>query len=75
MRSIEDVIARGAYNKIREGTLSETVMFATIEMYVRRPLTEDEKARIREYAEKIRSGEMSFEEYRELYQSKVRQVK
>lgn len=75
MGNLEDIIAKNAYNKIRNNTLSESVMFATIEMYIKRPLIDAEKARIREYAAMIRSGELSFEDYRILYQSKIGQLK
>ena len=75
MQNIEDIIAKGAYYKIRNNTISEPTIFGTIEMYIKRPLTETEKARIREYAEKIRSGELSYDEYRSLYKSKISRIR
>lgn len=74
MGTFEDVLAKSAYYKIRNNALPESAMFAAIETYIKRPLTDGQKANIRVYADKIKRGEMSFDEYRALYHSKIHSI-
>lgn len=71
MNAFAKQIAKTAYNKIKENKVTESAIFSTIEMYIRRPMTERQKHFVRFYIEKIKRGEMSFDEYWTLLNEKI----
>lgn len=71
MRQIADIVVKNAFTKIKENKVTEKQLFDLARIYKRKPLTEEEIAKGREYIAKIQSGEMSFDEYWQIYKMKT----
>lgn len=64
---LRDSFVRDAYYRIRDEKVSEEAIIKAIQLYLRRPLTEHQKMRVHEYSQKIKSGEITFEQYWQTY--------
>lgn len=72
MKSFKDMLIKNAYYQIKDNKISERAMFTAIEIYLKKPITDRHKNLVREYAQKIKAGELTFDEYWTLYQSKLK---
>lgn len=65
MNRFERKFVEKTYYNIKDGATPLPFLFTIMERYLRKPLTPEQRALVTEQTEKIRSGEMSFEEYLE----------
>lgn len=71
MMSFRDRLAKQAYYKIKNGIFLNEAIISAIEMVTKKRLTDRQKSVAIFYADKIRSGEMSFDEYWSLYKTRI----
>lgn len=62
-----DNFVKMAFSRIQSGKMTEETIFKLLEMYFKKPLSDFRKEKARMYIEKIRSGEMSYDEYMKKY--------
>ena len=72
MKDFKDTMLENIYYKVRDNKIPEPMMFKTIEMYIKAPMTEKQKRVIREYVYKIQNYEMTLDEFLALYEYKVK---
>lgn len=71
---LRDSFVRDAYYRIRDEKVSEEAIIKAIQLYLRRPLSEHYKMRVHEYSQKIKSGELTFEQYWKIYESRQKDL-
>lgn len=71
---LRDSFVRDAYYRIRDEKVSEEAIIKAIQLYFRRPLSEHHKMRVHEYSQKIKSGELTFEQYWKIYENRQKDL-
>ncbi len=75
MNGLEERFVEKTYYNVRDGRVKTSFLITLMEKYLRRTLSADQKEQVYNYAERIRNGEMSFEEYWELYQAQRAKIR
>lgn len=71
---LRDSLVRDAYYRIRDERVSEEAIIKAIQLYLRRPLNDHYKMRVYEYSKKIKSGELTFEQYWKIYENRQKDL-
>lgn len=67
MSNLKDMFVKRAINLVIEGKMSNDQIISTIEGYLKKSISDAGKKLICEYADKVRKGEITFDQCWEMY--------